>query len=113
VRFGARDYDPQTGRWTAKDPIRFLGDDTNLYGYVVSDPVNRFDPSGLLVTCTRVGLTDTFFCYSLDGGIPPQDNGLYEIENPPCIFNCFLSDEEFKKARERGEERRRRCGDVS
>ncbi len=23
VRFGARDYDPQTGRWTAKDPILF------------------------------------------------------------------------------------------
>ncbi|MBK6515855.1 MAG: RHS repeat-associated core domain-containing protein [Polyangiaceae bacterium] len=23
VRFGARDYDANTGRWTAKDPIRF------------------------------------------------------------------------------------------
>ncbi|MEA3411387.1 MAG: RHS repeat-associated core domain-containing protein, partial [Pseudomonadota bacterium] len=34
VRFGARDYDPETGRWTAKDPIRFDGGDSNLYGYV-------------------------------------------------------------------------------
>ncbi len=25
VRFGCRDYDPETGRWTAKDPIRFAG----------------------------------------------------------------------------------------
>jgi RHS repeat-associated protein len=25
VRFGARDYDPETGRWTAKDPILFAG----------------------------------------------------------------------------------------
>ena len=25
VRFGARDYDPETGRWTAKDPILFDG----------------------------------------------------------------------------------------
>jgi len=47
VRFGARDYDPQTGRWTAKDPIRFAGGDANLYSYVFSDPVNWIDPFGL------------------------------------------------------------------
>jgi RHS repeat-associated protein len=46
VRFGARDYDPVTGRWTAKDPILFGGGDTNLYGYVVNDPVNFVDPLG-------------------------------------------------------------------
>jgi len=46
VRFGARDYDPATGRWTAKDPIRFQGDGTNLYGYAVNDPVNWSDPNG-------------------------------------------------------------------
>ena len=46
VRFGARDYDPETGRWTTKDPIRFAGGDTNLYGYVINDPVNLFDLSG-------------------------------------------------------------------
>jgi RHS repeat-associated protein len=47
VRFGARDYDAETGRWTAKDPIGFGGGDTNLYGYVVSDPVNKMDLLGL------------------------------------------------------------------
>jgi RHS repeat-associated protein len=46
IRFGARDYDPQTGRWTAKDPIGFQGGDTNLYGYVLGDPVNLIDPDG-------------------------------------------------------------------
>ena len=46
VRFGARDYDAVTGRWTAKDPIRFYAGDTNLYGYVLSNPVNLIDPSG-------------------------------------------------------------------
>jgi RHS repeat-associated protein len=49
VRFGARDYDAETGRWTAKDPIGFAGGDTNLYGYVLGDPVNWVDPFGLLV----------------------------------------------------------------
>jgi RHS repeat-associated protein len=46
VRFGARDYDPVVGRWTAKDPIRFAGGDTNIYGYVLNDPVNTTDAHG-------------------------------------------------------------------
>jgi RHS repeat-associated protein len=46
TRFGARDYDAETGRWTAKDPIRFDGGDFNLYGYVFSDPINAVDPTG-------------------------------------------------------------------
>ncbi|RYZ82191.1 MAG: RHS repeat-associated core domain-containing protein, partial [Proteobacteria bacterium] len=47
VRFGARDYDAETGRWTSKDPILFGGGDANLYGYVAGEPINRTDPSGL------------------------------------------------------------------
>lgn len=47
VHFGYRDYDPETGRWTAKDPIGFNGGDVDLYGYVENDPVNWVDPEGL------------------------------------------------------------------
>ena len=47
TRFGARDYDAETGRWTAKDPILFDGGDSNLYGYVLQDPVNGTDSFGL------------------------------------------------------------------
>lgn len=48
IRFGARTYDPRaTGRWMTKDPIRFDGGDTNLYGYVLNDPINFIDPTGL------------------------------------------------------------------
>ena len=35
------------GVFTAKDPILFGGGDTNLYGYVMSDPVNWMDTLGL------------------------------------------------------------------
>src|SRR5712671_1728394 len=47
IRFGARDYDPATGLWTASDPIRFRGRDANLYRYAFADPVNRTDRMGL------------------------------------------------------------------
>jgi len=56
VRFGARDYDPETGRWTAKDPILFSGGDANLYGYVLADPVNLVDPNGKHPVMIAAGL---------------------------------------------------------
>ena len=50
VRFGARDYDADTGRWTNKDPIMFGGGDTNFYDYSLQNPVTLVDVSGLAVT---------------------------------------------------------------
>ena len=47
VHFGYREYDPYTGKWTTKDPIDFGGGDSNLYGYVLGDPVGFIDPIGL------------------------------------------------------------------
>ena len=92
VRFGARDYDPQTGRWTNKDPIRFAGG-LNLYAYVDNDPVNWRDPSGLLVEAQYDAGSGTLQVIDLDtgrmviinaesGGKPfgdPIPNGAFEI----------------------------------
>jgi RHS repeat-associated protein len=47
VRFGFREYSPEIGRWTAKDPILFLGGSSDLYGYCISDPINFIDSIGL------------------------------------------------------------------
>ena len=65
TRFGARDYDAQVGRWTAKDPVNFDGGDSNLYGYVVNNPVNLADPSGLRLVCNQVrtGTQTTITCF--------------------------------------------------
>ena len=46
VRFGLRDYDAATGRWTTKDPMGFAGAEGNLYRYALNDPVNATDPVG-------------------------------------------------------------------
>jgi RHS repeat-associated protein len=46
LRYGARDYNPATGRWTTRDPIGFAGGDTNLYAYVNNNPANYTDPTG-------------------------------------------------------------------
>jgi RHS repeat-associated protein len=60
VRFGARDYDARTGRWTAKDPIRWQGDQENLYVYLGGDPANWVDPSGLWGIAVGAGASATF-----------------------------------------------------
>ncbi|MFC0211038.1 fibronectin type III domain-containing protein [Paenibacillus chartarius] len=47
VRFGARDYDPASGRWTARDPLLLESGEPNVYAYVGNNPVVLRDPCGL------------------------------------------------------------------
>jgi RHS repeat-associated protein len=55
TRFGARDYDAQTGRWTNADPIGFAGG-LNRYAYVTNDPINLLDPRGTVAAAGAVPL---------------------------------------------------------
>jgi RHS repeat-associated protein len=64
VRFGYRDYDPNIGRWTAKDPLLFGSGDTDLFGYCLNDPVNLIDPNG------KFGIAGSIF-----GGITGSISG--------------------------------------
>ena len=76
VRFGARDYDAETGRWTAKDSLRFDGGGTNLYAYVANDPINQGDANGKgidnFIRCLQLG-GDLGLCAALGWAIPDKD----------------------------------------
>ncbi len=68
VRFGARDYETRTGRWIAKDPIRFKGRNTNLFSYTFADPINLIDPDGKSAAgwCT-VGVVAAYYAWKYWG----------------------------------------------
>ena len=73
VRFGFRDYDPNIGKWTAKDPILFEGGDSNLYGYVLNDPINLVDVDGLnpliiVGAAAGAGFVGNYVGYYIAGG---------------------------------------------
>jgi len=76
VRFGARDYDPEVGRWTAKDPIRFGGGDANLYGYVFQDPLNYSDALGWYYILTGGGISTV-----LGGGLEASAGAYLNTED--------------------------------
>jgi RHS repeat-associated protein len=59
TRFGARDYDAFTGRWTTKDPTGFGGGDPNLFGYALNDAVNSSDSLGLRLEGVQVRSHET------------------------------------------------------
>lgn len=132
VRFGARDYDAETGRWTAKDPILFGGGDTNLYGYVLNDPVNLTDVSGLVIAC-RENCPSTWETLVWSGGmlmapvtvaVPVAEAAAGAAETAiQFVLNLLIvgvaaeegrqlmqgmTDEEYEKMRERIRERQKK-----
>src|SRR5690606_11490339 len=66
----ARWYDPSTGRWLQRDPLRYV-DGMNRYQYVVSNPLRFNDPRGLQAEQPKAG----------DGTV--GDSGL-----PACKDQC-------------------------
>jgi RHS repeat-associated protein len=88
VRFGARDYDAETGRWTAKDPILFGGHQANLYVYVGNDPVNRSDPWGRVDACEVLCEGAVFgVCMAIVHGLPLHF-ACHLIASQPCFAIC-------------------------
>ncbi|MCL6613532.1 MAG: RHS repeat-associated core domain-containing protein [Firmicutes bacterium] len=48
VHLGIRDYEANTGRWTTKDPIKFVNNITNVFVYSSNDPINFIDLNGFM-----------------------------------------------------------------
>jgi RHS repeat-associated protein len=84
IRFGARDYEPGTGRWTRMDPIGFASGDVNLYSYVAAQPLSVIDPSGLdggwIHNGTVINLSDKCLLVS---GSNPNGPGQLQYWIPP------------------------------
>ncbi len=83
VQFGFRDYDPEVGRFTNKDPIRFAGQDTNLYGYVLNDPINFTD---------QLGLYGTNSCGFYDDICSRYGEGYCSLARPICKVTNKIED---------------------
>jgi RHS repeat-associated protein len=88
VRFGARDYDPDLARWTAKDPSGFAGNDTNLYAYAYGDPVDFIDPDGelaFLVPLAVLALKGALAGAAMDAGMKLASQLIDNGGNIDCL----------------------------
>ena len=95
IRFGYRDYDPDIGRWTAKDPIGFKAGDSNLYGYVLGDPINKVDTNGLWINTPEYMYDKDFWkllaevpltYFQATGGLSPAGNRVIKE-----LFNLLIN----------------------
>jgi RHS repeat-associated protein len=64
--YRARTYDPDTGRFTGKDPAG-MADGTNLYVYVGNSPTNFVDPTGMKGRWSGGGTGASRFCDTAAG----------------------------------------------
>jgi RHS repeat-associated protein len=99
VRFGARDYDPTLGRWTAKDPAGFpdvsVCGFANAFVYSCQQPVDRADYLGLLIVhdgCPKALIEASWAeaCRSLQN--PKCAETLKEFSNKGSrgsVFDCM------------------------
>ncbi|WP_394829933.1 RHS repeat domain-containing protein [Pendulispora albinea] len=55
VHLGAREYDPESGTWTRKEPLGFAAD-LNFYAYANGDPINWIDADGRIPVPVITGI---------------------------------------------------------
>ena len=78
-------YHPETGRFLSEDPLGFDAEDTNLYRYVLNNPISFTDPTGEKV---YVGKRDA---------VPPLPGKHTAIILKPDNMHSFRNHDLFKK----------------
>jgi RHS repeat-associated protein len=103
--FGARWYEPETGRWTQPDPLYQPTDlrQGNRYTYVGGNPVNGVDPSGLRCYganikagvgvsasyCTEKGSVEVGVGYGVGIYVTDQEETDYSHTTTACVaWHC-------------------------
>ena len=74
---GHRYYDPRTGRFISRDPIK---DGNNWYAYCDNNPVHLTDPLGLVCAPfdnTGMGFSQTYDYVTSHGGLPGEEYGTF------------------------------------
>jgi len=99
TRFGARDYDARTGRFTARDPLLFTNLDGNLYAYAGSDPINNVDLDGresqVVEIVARDGSVARITVENASPNTPSSINCKGSLES--CV-NDFLDEQRRRQA---------------
>jgi RHS repeat-associated protein len=84
VHLGAREYDPEIGRFVSVDPIMDLTDPQQMHGYAYAgnNPIVWSDPSGLFAVCAPDGYN---ICPDYDAGNQPVADKVSKQDWEDCL----------------------------
>ena len=102
--YGARYYDPETGRFITRDLIagrKSNSQTLNLYTYCLNNPVNLIDPAGLDIMCTGDGENRVCVEFTANGWVATKSEGknTVEITDSKEIAELMNSDDPADQAR--------------